>query len=108
MIPRLSVLNSLYSRGLRPSEIRMIILRFIKPEEIDLVNIETPLTGHIDLIQERFGKLYVMDYKTNLNRPKSHASQLLLYKEALHQRTSIPKNKIIPAVFNEHDYYEYS
>ena len=57
---------------------------FIKPEEIDLVNIETPLTGHIDLIQERFGKLYIMDYKTNLNRPKSHASQLLLYKEALH------------------------
>ncbi len=107
MIPRLSVLNSLYSRGLRPSEIRMIILRFIKPEEIDQVNIETPLTGHIDLIQERFGKLYIMDYKTNLNKPENHISQLQLYREALHQRTSIPKDKIIPAVFNEYAYYEF-
>ncbi|MFW6048443.1 MAG: PD-(D/E)XK nuclease family protein [Candidatus Natronoplasma sp.] len=81
---------------------------FLKDEETDLVNIETPLTGHIDLIQERFGKMYIMDYKSNLNRPKNHTSQLLLYKEALHNRTSIPKSKIVPVVFNEHSYYEFT
>ncbi len=80
---------------------------FIDPKETNLIDIETPLTGHIDLIQERFGTIYIMDYKTNLNRPENHVSQLLLYKEALHQRTSIPKDKIIPAVFNEHGYYEF-
>ena len=71
------------------------------------MDLETPLTGHIDLIQERFGKIYIMDYKTNLNNPENHASQLHLYREALHQRTSIPKDKIVPVVFNEHDYYEF-
>lgn len=79
----------------------------IKPEETDLLQIETPLTGHIDIIQERFGKIYIMDYKTNLNHPENHASQLHLYREALHRRTSIPKDKIVPVVFNEHDYYEF-
>jgi len=62
---------------------------FIKPEEIDIIDIETPLTGHIDLVQERFGKLYIMDYKTNLNRPERHASQLQLYQKAIQERTSI-------------------
>ncbi len=52
---------------------------FIRPEESDIVDIKTPLTGHIDLIQERFGKIYIMDYKTNLNSPENHASQLHLY-----------------------------
>jgi len=79
---------------------------FIESKETDLVDIETPLTGHIDLIQERFGTIYIMDYKTNLKKPENHVSQLLLYKEALHNRTSISKDKIVPVVFNEHGYYE--
>jgi len=37
---------------------------FIRPEEVNIVDLETPLTGHIDLIQERFGKIYIMDYIT--------------------------------------------
>jgi len=79
---------------------------FLKNEETDLKDFDTPLTGHIDLIQERFGKLYVMDYKSNLKYPNTYTSQLLWYKEALHNRTSISKDKIIPVVFNEHGYYE--
>lgn len=80
---------------------------FIEPEETQLKGFDTPLTGHIDLIQERFGKIYIMDYKTNLNNPQHHASQLFFYREALHNRTSIPKDKIVPVVFNEHAYYEF-
>ncbi|MFW6196414.1 MAG: PD-(D/E)XK nuclease family protein [Thermoplasmatota archaeon] len=79
---------------------------FLNPDETERLDIDTPLTGHIDLIQWRFGNLYIMDYKSNLKYPETHTSQLYWYKEALHQRTSIPKNKIIPAVFNEHGYYE--
>lgn len=79
---------------------------FLKNGETDLKNFNTPLTGHIDIIQWRFGKLYIMDYKSNLTRPIKHTSQLLWYKEALHNRTSIPKDNIIPTVFNEHGYYE--
>ncbi len=69
-------------------------------------NFNIPLTDHIDIIQERFGKLYIMDYKTNLKRPKKHAAQLLWYKEALQNRTNIPQDGIIPGVFNEYTYYE--
>ncbi len=79
---------------------------FLNPDETDLLDFQTPLTGHIDLVQWRFGNLYIMDYKSNLKRPEIHSSQLLWYKEALHNRTSIPKDSIIPAVFNEHGYYE--
>ncbi len=69
-------------------------------------HIKTHLTGHIDLIQVRFGKLYILDYKPNLKKPENYASQLYFYKEAVHKRTRIPMNKIIPAVFNSYVYYE--
>jgi len=32
---------------------------------------------------------------------------LILRREALHNRTSIPKDEIVPVVFNEHAYYEF-
>ena len=80
---------------------------FINPEETSLVNINTPLTGHIDLIQMKYDKLYILDYKPNLRHPGHYTSQLMLYKEAIHKRTMISEKNIIPCVFNEHSYYEY-
>lgn len=73
----------------------------LNSDETDLLDLDSPLTGHIDLLQWRFGKIYIIDYKSNLKRPEKNASQLLLYREAIHNRTSIPKNKIIPAVSAE-------
>ncbi len=70
-------------------------------------HIKTHLTGHIDLIQVRFGKLYILDYKPNLKKPGNYASQMYFYKEAVHKRTRIPRNKIVPASFNRYAYYEY-
>ncbi|MCK4348442.1 MAG: PD-(D/E)XK nuclease family protein [Thermoplasmatales archaeon] len=70
------------------------------------LNINTPLTGHIDLIQIKYDKLYILDYKPNLRHPEQYTSQLQLYKEAVHKRTIIPEENIIPCVFNEHSYYE--
>jgi transposase-like protein len=80
---------------------------FLKPDETKLFDIDTPLTGHIDIIQIRNNKLYIMDYKPNLNHPEKYAGQLLAYKEAMHHRTQIPGENIITAVFNEFQYYEF-
>ncbi len=80
---------------------------FINPEEIEEIDVDDPITGHIDLVQIKYDDLYVLDYKPNLNNPEKHASQLQLYKKAIKERTSIPEDKINTAVFNKHSYYEY-
>ncbi|MEF8880038.1 MAG: hypothetical protein V5A64_06585 [Candidatus Thermoplasmatota archaeon] len=80
---------------------------FLKPEETRLFDIDTTLTRHIDLIQIRNGKLYVLDYKPNLRRPERHAGQLTAYKRAIQHRTQIPEKNISIAVFNQYDYYEF-
>ena len=79
---------------------------FIRPKEVDL-DLDEPITGHIDLIQIRFNNIFILDYKPNLNNPHRHASQLALYKEAIQRRTSIPEHKIHTAAFNRHTYYEF-
>jgi len=77
-----------------------------RPNETD-IDVDDPITGHIDLIQIKYDNLYILDYKPNLNRPERHASQLQLYKKAIQERTSIPKDKIHTAVFNQHAFYEF-
>ena len=79
---------------------------FINPKEIPSLRINTPITGHIDIIQIKYDKLYILDYKPNLRHPEHYISQLQLYKKAIHERTKIPEDNIIPAVFNEHAYIE--
>jgi len=79
---------------------------FINPKETSL-DVDEPITGHIDLIQIRYDDLHILDYKPNLNSPERHASQLQLYKKAIQERTSIPEDKIHTAVFNKHNYYEF-
>ena len=80
---------------------------FLNPKETTLFTIDTPLTGHIDLIQIKNKTLFIMDYKPNLNHPEKYKDQLLAYKEAVHHRTHIPKENIIPVAFNHHAFYEY-
>ncbi len=81
---------------------------FLNPDEIKSIDVDGPLTGHIDIVQIRFNTLYILDYKPNLRHPDNYGSQLFLYREALHKRTSIPKEKIVPAVFNHEYYYEFT
>ncbi|OYT28660.1 hypothetical protein B6U98_04345 [Thermoplasmatales archaeon ex4572_165] len=80
---------------------------FLNPNETKSFQINTALTGHIDLIQIKNNRLYVLDFKPNLNHPEKFSSQLLAYKEAIHHRTQIPKSQIIPAVFNQYEYFEF-
>jgi len=71
---------------------------FINPKEFEKVDVDEPITGHIDLVQIRYDNLYILDYKPNLNKPERYASQLQLYKKAIQERTSIPEDKIHTAV----------
>ncbi|MEF8848814.1 MAG: hypothetical protein V5A68_06740 [Candidatus Thermoplasmatota archaeon] len=78
----------------------------IKPGETNL-DINQPLTGHIDIVQIRYKHLYILDFKPNLRRPEKYVSQLVLYKKTIQKRTSKPEDLIKTAVFNQHNYYEY-
>ncbi|MFP4051987.1 MAG: hypothetical protein ACLFVB_09655, partial [Thermoplasmata archaeon] len=42
---------------------------FINPKETE-IDVDEPITGHIDLIQIRYDNLYILDYKPNLNKPE--------------------------------------
>jgi len=77
---------------------------FLRPDETD-IPLEDTLTGHIDLVQVRFGKVHILDYKPNLNDPKKYVDQLILYKEALQRRTSIPEEDIAIELFNQFHHY---
>ena len=70
---------------------------FLNPREISS---DIPITGHIDLLQARFGKIYILDYKPNLNHPENYSNQLHLYREAVRRRMNIPKEKISTMTFN--------
>jgi len=80
---------------------------FLNPSEVPDLQLQVPLTGHIDLVQVRFDKVWVLDYKPNLNRPEEFSSQLYLYREALHRRTAITKENMILGAFNEHSFFVY-
>ncbi len=101
--------NSQSSNFTRPKELRSSYSQnsySARPQETE-IDVEEPITGHIDLVQIRYDDLHILDYKPNLNKPERHASQLHLYKKAIQERTSIPKDKIHTAVFNKHNYYEF-
>jgi len=78
---------------------------FLRPDETD-IPIENTMTGHIDMVQVRYNNVWILDYKPNLNDPEKYSSQLLLYREALHKRTSIPRVNIRMGVFNQHAFFE--
>ena len=49
---------------------------------------DTPLTGHIDLVQIRNGRIHILDYKPNAVRDKP-ITQLMVYALALSRRTGL-------------------
>ncbi len=68
--------------------------------------INKPLTGHIDILQSRYHKLYILDYKPEPVNKKQTINQLKLYGKALSKRTNIKEHKIKLAFFNDKGYYE--
>jgi len=88
---------------------------YIKPEELTKIEqkeygltLNEPLSGHIDILQQRFTKIHILDYKLDANRnDKTSAEQLFLYALALSKRTGIPMRKIACAYFDEKNYFQF-
>lgn len=70
------------------------------------ISIQENLTGHIDIIQYRNNRIYIMDFKPDQD-PAQAAQQLMLYRMALSKRANIPIKDIYCAAFNETGYAEF-
>jgi hypothetical protein len=67
---------------------------------------ESTLTGHIDLVQIRNGRIHILDYKPNAVRDKP-ITQLMVYALALSRRTGLRLYDFVCAWFDERHYFEF-
>ncbi len=73
------------------------------------IEISKPLSGHIDILQVRWNKIHILDYKPDAKlSDKPTAEQLFLYALALSKRTKISLNKFTCAYFDENYYYQFT
>jgi hypothetical protein len=70
------------------------------------IETDTTLTGHIDVLQLRNGKIHILDYKPGAAKEKP-VTQLMVYALALSRRTGLRLFDFVCAWFDEHDYYEF-
>ena len=80
---------------------------YLYPNESPRLNLKEPLCGHIDVLQIRYDKVWILDYKpeAKFNRVNS-SHQVFLYALCLSKRTGIPLDDIGYAYFDEKDYFE--
>jgi hypothetical protein len=64
------------------------------------------ITGHIDIIQLRFGYIHILDYKPGARRDKP-VNQLMIYALALSRATGLPLKHFKCAWFDDQDYFEF-
>ncbi|MEI6731756.1 MAG: hypothetical protein WCK90_03690 [archaeon] len=69
--------------------------------------IDKAITGHVDIIQQRYGVMYILDYKPEAEK-ENPISQLFFYAFALSIRTGIWLRNFRCAWFNEKGYYEFN
>lgn len=69
----------------------------------------TGICGHIDILQIREQKAFILDYKPEATKQNKQnvTSQLYLYALGLSFRTGTPLNKIRCAWFDEENYFEF-
>jgi ATP-dependent exoDNAse (exonuclease V) beta subunit len=70
----------------------------LKPDEI--------ITGHIDFVQVRNGRVYILDYKPGAKKDKPVA-QLTIYALALARLTGLRLYDFMCAWFDDQNYYEF-
>ena len=70
-------------------------------------NIDNGVTGHIDMLQVRNNKMYILDYKPNAVKEKKAPWQLYHYALALSFRTRMPLKQFRCAWFDQESYFEY-
>ena len=74
--------------------------------EVPIYYVKTGLTGHIDILQLRFDKVHILDYKPEADKIHPE-SQLYLYARALSLQTKIPLSSFRCAWFDDEDYFEF-
>ncbi len=72
----------------------------------ELLNLCTPITGHIDLLQLRNNLIYILDYKPEADKAKP-IQQLTAYALALASRTRLNLKTMKCAWFDQNNYYEF-
>ena len=79
---------------------------YLFPREAPDLGLTGVLTGHIDLIQIRGNRVWILDYKPQARREKRAKYQIYLYARALSVRTGIPLSRLALAYFDDEDYFE--
>jgi len=69
--------------------------------------LDVGVCGHIDILQIRYGKIYILDYKPEAKREKYASVQLYFYALGLAFRTKIPLSAFRCAWFNDSIYCEF-
>jgi ATP-dependent exoDNAse (exonuclease V) beta subunit len=70
------------------------------------LEITETITGHIDVLQIRNGRIHILDYKPDANKEKP-ITQLMVYALALSRRTGLRLYDFVCAWFDEHHYFEF-
>jgi len=73
---------------------------------LNIENYETPITGHIDILQIRNGLIHILDYKPHSNKINP-VEQLTIYALALASRTKLSLSNFKAAWFDENNYFEF-
>jgi len=72
--------------------------------------LDVGVSGHIDVLQIRQGRIYILDFKPNAAKEKEQkaASQLYLYAIGLSFRTKISLDSMKCGWFDENNYFEFN
>lgn len=89
---------------------------FFNPKELTYkekrvygIDLSRTLTGHIDILQVRFNKIHVLDFKPDAKKEDlRNAEQVFLYTLALSKRTGIPLSAFTCAYFDDKNYFQFS
>ena len=81
---------------------------YLQPHEAPDLQLSGALTGHIDILQIRGRRLWILDYKPDARREKFAKYQIYVYARALSVRTGIPLRRFAMAYFDDKDYFEVS
>ena len=78
---------------------------YLAPWEVP--GMDRPLSGHIDILQIRNNKIWILDYKPNARyNIQRYMTQVFLYGVCLSRRTKISMDNIGLAYFDDTHYYE--
>jgi hypothetical protein len=79
---------------------------YLHPDEAPDLGLTGVLTGHIDVLQIRGNRIWILDYKPDARREKTAKYQIYLYARALSVRTSVPLSFFAMAYFDDKNYFE--